>query len=277
MSNSPRHQKLKPITLQDTIRDLNRLKTDFMRLQFQLKNNRMLIREHELLKSESSKATPFFSAKVIHPFDILCQRYNEIKSQLDQFIPKEEIEQIETSVMNAAKIDDTTLHQLVFFPNYQKMHVKAAGEYKATLEEKIPAMREKRDGIKSRYKERCSSEVPDRLDYKSWHAVAGGCMIIGVGIPFFIGGLMVHLIDCIITHIKIGCLNRTIAKAEHEISHQIHPGLNEFHKTIQHDPAMQLRQSFFSLSKTRHQTCMHELDELHERIEKAALPSAPSL
>jgi hypothetical protein len=96
--------------------------------------------------------------------------------------------------------------------------------------------------------------------YTEWHFITGVLSLAGLGIPFFIGGIIANIVDAIIVKVRVSSLNASINRSNAELKNNIHPDLQIMHKRINSDPDMLMHQGFFSLAKSRHQRCMKELD-----------------
>ncbi len=100
-----------------------------------------------------------------------------------------------------------------------------------------------------------------REKYIEWHKFTGAISIVMVGLPFLIGGAIVHAIDKLITSLRLCLLKAQNREIDQKIENHYNPEEKQMKERIKGNSLTSLRQGFFTAAKARYRKPVAELEK----------------
>lgn len=249
----------KHVEIDDLLKQFNDIKAEFLSLQNKIQRDNRLQTEHsDLLQDRKNDVSHYYVYQVMSNFSYLYLNYEDLKRKLTHYLSEAEIKEIEDSVINVAH-DERAFDNLMFFPQYQAVHTAAVAQHAEALNQ-AKFFNNQDVWIKSsNYSERVKT-------YRTWYLYTGLLSIIGIGLPFLLGGLVTHIIDKIAVKLSNGSCEKNIRLIDRQIEANTNPKLSELQAKVNIDTESVLRQGFFSLAKQRFAREMREVHSNHLKL-----------
>lgn len=239
-----------PRSLDKIIEELENIKSYFLDVQRSLQCNDLLREEYLLLVNNADgkpfTVSPVFQHEVVEPVKHNRERYELIKTKLEAYMSKKEIDEIEASVLQAITAGKGAIDDLKYFPAYQAIHAKKLVEYQSGLQQEIKSLNSRSFALRRAYKDRAG-------DYSLAYAFCTfGVVFMGLGLVGLLITGIVHAIDKIIESVRLSNINKQIKVVDQKITMQEYPMKKMLDNNAEFDLGTHVRQSFFNLSKTRY-------------------------
>ncbi len=247
------------LDVEDILKKLSDIQIEFISLQNKIQFNLRLQQEHrDVLQGRKHDVSNDYVYQVMSNFSYLYLSYEDIKRKLTHYLSAAEIKEIEDSVINAAE-DDRAFANLMFFPQYQAMHTASVSQHAQALNQ-AKYYNDQDVWIKNtNYSERVKT-------YRTWYLYTGLLSIIGIGIPFLLGGLVTHIIDKLSVALSSASLRKNNQQIDRQIEANTNPKLSALEAKVNIDTESVLRQGFFSLAKQRFTREIREVDSNHNKL-----------
>lgn len=246
---------------QELIIEAERIKKNIEILNNVLLNNKKLKYQYELYKNKqlifpqtqslnvSQTNTPLSNKKMydasedfiklLHEYGIIANDYKQLVDNaiLTRLVSPQEMQSIETS---AQKTPDAK-----FFPFYQTFYASEAEAPKSALAHAANMHSFEKSVLENNYQGR-------KDFYKKWYTVTGILSLGVVGLPFFIGGIVAHTLDKIITSLRDVKIEHTWKKENKKYQTELNQAEASTQNLINPDRTARFKQGFFELSKVSH-------------------------
>ena len=246
----------KQYTCNELIDEFERVKEKILQLNNELHHNERLLWQYDkLIKGrlyfKDQPSTDKTMSLASDEFAALIEQYKEVIGKYEQLkksipstiLPQLEVDKIEESVSKAGD----KKRSLRFYADEQERFEKTNQKFLSQIEERKIIC----EKIKAAYESRA-------LNYMGWHKATSFMSLLIFGLPFFVGGVVVHAIDTLITNIKLKIHSST--RFEEKIENDI---TNKIEKDIKKGSDTLLRQSIF---KTAQAYYSNDLDKIKEKV-----------
>lgn len=192
----------------------------------------------------------------IKEYEKVAKAYAELKVNVisNEFVKAQEIEQIEK--LAAGNKKNT---QVDYYPYYhEKFEFEKKKIQNSTLTIIENVTQEFKD-IDKAYKQRSKF-------WDTWNSKTLKISLIGIGIPFFVGGLVIQALDFMITSIRKNMCKNEVIDAKESAEKQILNTHFDIKRSISSNSFSRFNQGFFNLSKVFHAERVEEVVSKSESL-----------